>query len=170
MPARVDPTGSLVPLERQDRSLWDSELVAAGMQHLGASASGGDLTAYHLEAGIAAEHAMAPSVRETSWAEIVRLYELLYARKRTPVVALGRAIARAEVLGPRGGIDEILAIESRQKLESYPFFWAALGDLALRAGDPGRARASFDRGAATARNDAERAMFARRLRECDASA
>ena len=170
MPARVDPTGSLVPFERQDRSLWDGELVAAGIQHLGASASGGDLTAYHLEAGIAAQHAMAPSVRETSWAEIVRLYELLYARKRTPIVALGRAIARAEVLGPRGGIDEILAIESRQKLESYPFFWAALGDLALRAGDPGRARAWFDQGAVTARNDAERAMFARRRGECDASA
>jgi|CZKU01.1.fsa_nt_gi RNA polymerase sigma factor (sigma-70 family) len=166
MPARLDAAGSLVPFERQDRTLWDGELVSLGMQHLGASANGGELTAYHLEAGIAAQHAMARSVRETPWSEIARLYDLLYARKRTPVVALGRAIARAELVGPRDGIDEVLAIESREKLEAYPFFWAALGDLALRAGDTPRARSWLERGAATARNDAERAMFFRRLGEC----
>lgn len=169
MPARVDAAGSLVPFDRQDRALWDAGLIALGMQHLGASAEGGNLTAYHLEAGIAARHAMARSVRETPWPEIVRLYDLLYARKSTPVVALGRAIARAEVVGPLACIDEILSIASREKLESYPFFWAALGDLALRARDPARARPWLERGAVTARNDAERAMFMRRLAECGQS-
>jgi RNA polymerase sigma-70 factor (ECF subfamily) len=170
MPSRVDAGGSLVALEKQDRALWDADLVALGMQHLGTSASGDELTPYHLEAGIAAQHVMAPSVRETPWDEIVRLYDLLYARKPTPVVALGRAIARAAIAGPRAGIDEVLAIEQRAKLESYPFFWAALGDLALRDGDALRARPWLERGYLTARNDAERAMFMRRLGECGATA
>ena len=166
MPARVDADGSLVPLERQDRSRWDAELVGCGMQHLSASASGSVLTAYHLEAGIAAQHAVAPSVEKTRWDEVVRLYDLLYACKRTPVVALGRAVARAQIVGPDAGIDELRSIAGRERLESYPFFWAALGDLALRAGQPSRARVWLERGATTARNDAERMVFQRRLAEC----
>lgn len=166
MPARLDAAGALVPLEHQDRSRWDAELVARGMEHLGASARGGELTAYHLEAGIAAVHAMSPSVEATPWGQISDLYDRLYARKPTPVVALGRAIARAQIEGPARGIDAILAIPGRERLEDYPFYWAALGDLALRAGDHGRAVGWFRRGTKAARNDAERAMFERRVLEC----
>lgn len=166
MPARLDAAGALVPLEHQDRSRWDAELTALGMEHLGASAHGGEITTYHLEAGIAAIHAMSASVEATPWTKIADLYDLLYARKPTPVVALGRAIARAQVDGPAGGIDAILAIPGRERLEDYPFYWAALGDLALRSGDRGRALGWFQRGAGAARNDAERAMFARRVLEC----
>lgn len=166
MPARLDPAGALVPFEHQNRSLWDADLIARGMEHLGASARGGELTTYHLEAGIAAVHAMSPSVETTPWGKIADLYDRLYARKPTPVVALGRAIARAQVDGPRRGIDAILAIPGRGRLEDYPFYWAALGDLSLRAGDRGRALGWFQRGARSARNDAERAMFARRVLEC----
>jgi RNA polymerase sigma factor (sigma-70 family) len=166
MPARVDDSGSLVALEKQDRTRWDAERIAIGMQHLGASAAGGELTAYHLEAGIAAHHAMSPSIEQTPWPAIIDLYELLYARKPTPIVALARAIARAQVHGARGGIDELLAIEPREPLHAYPFFWAALGDLALRTNDPGRARAWLERGLSTSRNDAERRMFLQRLTEC----
>lgn len=166
MPARLDAAGALVPLEHQDRSLWDADLIARGMEHLGASARGDELTTYHLEAGIAAVHAMAPSVEATPWGQIADLYDRLYARKPTPVVALGRAIARAQVDGPARGIDAILAIPGRERLEDYPFYWAALGDLSLRAGDRRRALGWFQRGTKSARNDAERAMFARRVLEC----
>jgi RNA polymerase sigma factor (sigma-70 family) len=166
MPARLDAAGALVPLEHQNRSLWDADLIARGMEHLGASARGGELTTYHLEAGIAAVHAMSPSVEATPWGKIADLYDRLYARKPTPVVALGRAIARAQVDGPARGIDAILAIPGRERLEDYPFYWAALGDLSLRAGDRGRALGWFQRGTKAARNDAERAMFARRVLEC----
>lgn len=166
MPARLDTAGALVPLERQNRSLWDADLIARGMKHLGTSARGGELTTYHLEAGIAAVHAMSLSVEATPWGTIADLYDRLYARKPTPVVALGRAIARAQVDGPARGIDAILAIPGRERLEDYPFYWAALGDLSLRAGDRRRALGWFQRGNKAARNDAERAMFARRVLEC----
>lgn len=166
MPARLDAAGALVPLEKQNRSLWDAQLIARGMEHLGASARGDEVTTYHLEAGIAAVHAMAPSVEATPWDKIADLYDRLYARKPSPVVALGRAIARAQVDGPARGIEALLAIPGRERLEDYPFYWAALGDLSLRAGDRGRALSWFRRGTKAARNEAERAMFARRVLEC----
>lgn len=166
MPARVDAAGALVPFERQDRALWDEALVARGMQYLGASARGGELTTYHLEAGIAALHATSPSVEATPWEQIAALYDRLHARRPTPVVALGRAIAHAQVFGPARGIEAILAIPGRDRLEDYPFYWAALGDLSLRAGDRRQALGWFRRGAKSARNEAERAMFARRVLEC----
>jgi RNA polymerase sigma factor (sigma-70 family) len=158
--------GVLVPLEEQDRAAWDAHLVAMGMQHLAASATGGELTVYHLEAGIAAQHVAAACVETTNWREITRLYDLLYARKATPVVALSRAIARARVHGPQSGIAEVLALEGRERLDAYPFYWAALGDLALRAGDVDAARNWLLRGLTTARTDAEREMFLRRLGDC----
>jgi RNA polymerase sigma-70 factor (ECF subfamily) len=169
MPARLDERGSLVPLEKQDRARWDKGAIARGMDHLAASAGGATLSPYHLEAGIAAQHAMAPTYEATNWPQIVRLYDILYELRRNPVVALGRAVARAEMVGPRVAIDEVLAIESVDRLESYPFYWAALGDLALRMRDASRARAWLERGAQTARNPTERDLFLRRLSDCEAA-
>ncbi len=120
MPARLDAAGALVPLEHQDRSLWDGNLIARGMEHLGASARGGDLTTYHLEAGIAAVHAMSPSVEATPWPKIADLYDRLYKRKPTPVVALGRAIARSQVDGPARGIDALLALPRSRAPRGLP--------------------------------------------------
>lgn len=165
LPARL-AGGALVPLEEQDRSAWDGRLVALGMEHLAASATGAELTVFHIEAGIAAQHAAAASVETTSWQEVSRLYDLLHARKPTPVVALSRAIARARVHGPSIGIAEVLALEGRERLDGYPFYWAALGDLAMRAGETTSARTWFLRGLTTARTEAERDMFLRRLGEC----
>lgn len=165
LPARLS-ANSLRPLEEQDRSSWDASLIERGMRHLAASAQGSELTALHLEAGIAAQHAVAPSVEATDWAEITRLYDLLYARKPTPVVALNRAIARSRVVGPHQGIVEVLAIEGRERLDAYPFYWATLGDLALRDGDRSQAHQWLSRGLSIARTDLEREVFLRRLGDC----
>jgi RNA polymerase sigma factor (sigma-70 family) len=165
IPARMSPH-ALVPLEEQDRAAWDGDLVRLGMTHLSASATGTELTVYHLEAGIAAQHAVASSVEATNWSEIVRLYDLLYAKKPTPVVALSRAIARSRVPGSQTGLDEILGLDGRERLDAYPFYWAALGDLALRQGQRTKASAWFARGLACARTEAEREVFLRRIEEC----
>lgn len=169
LPARF-AAGVLVSLEEQDRSAWDARLVALGMQHLAASATGSELTVLHLEAGIAAQHAAAASVETTNWQEVARLYDLLYSRKPTPVVALSRAIARARLLGPQSGMAEVLALEGRERLHAYPFYWAALGDLAIRSGDMTAARTWLSRGLTTARTEGEREMFMRRLGDCGGAA
>jgi len=166
LPARLDAEGALLPLERQDRARWDRTLIERGMVHLSASATGDTLSAHHLEAGIAAQHALAESLAATPWAEIARLYELLYERKRNPVVALNAAIARAMVHGASAGIADLLSLEGREKLADYPFYWAALVDLALKAGDTARAAVWNRTGLAVARNDVERHVFLRRVGEC----
>jgi predicted RNA polymerase sigma factor len=165
LPARIS-SNTLRPLEEQDRASWDASLIERGMSHLAASANGTDLSALHLEAGIAAQHAVASSVETTDWAEIARLYDLLYARKPTPVVALNRAIARSRVVGPRQGIVEVLAIEGGERLDAYPFYWATLGDLAIRDGDRSKAHKWLSRGLSTARTECERELFLRRLSDC----
>jgi RNA polymerase sigma factor (sigma-70 family) len=165
IPARMSPH-ALVPLEEQDRAAWDGDLVRLGMTHLSASASGSELTVFHLEAGIAAQHAAASSVETTDWPEITRLYDLLYAKKPTPVVALSRAIARSRVVGAQRGLEEMLRLDGRERLDAYPFYWAALGDLALRQGQRTKASEWLARGLACARTETERELFLRRIDEC----
>ncbi len=165
IPARMSPR-ALVPLEEQDRAAWDGDLVRLGMTHLSASASGSELTVFHLEAVIAAQHAVASSVETTDWSEITRLYDLLYVKKPTPVVALSRAIARSRVLGAQAGLEEMLGLDGRERLDAYPFYWAALGDLALRQGQRTKASEWLARGLACARTETERELFLRRIDEC----
>src|SRR5579884_2084561 len=107
--ARADEAGALLSLIDQDRTQWDQELIGEGLKLLELSAAGADLTAYHVEAAIAAQHARAASVEETDWATIVELYETLSAIRPSPIVALNRAIAIGQRDGPERGLDAIAA-------------------------------------------------------------
>jgi RNA polymerase sigma factor (sigma-70 family) len=166
---RVDEQGVFVPLEDQDRSRWDRGLIERGLAHLGRSATGDQVSPWHLEAGIACEHAIAPSVRETDWDRIVVLYDLLARRSPSPVVALNRALALAE----RDGVDEgrraLMVLAGDRKLSTYPFYWAARADLERRAEQPAAARSSYERAIAFSRSSAERVSYERRLELLDVS-
>jgi RNA polymerase sigma-70 factor (ECF subfamily) len=167
LPARLDSAADLRPLLDQDRSRWDVRLVQEGLALLEGSAMGDELTAYHVEAAIAAAHAAAPSVAETDWEQVVLLYDRLMAIAPSPVVALNRAIAIAERDGAERGIAELQAIEGRDRLEGYPFYPAALGELELRRGDRERARTFFAAALAAARNPTERRFLEKRVRACE---
>ena len=127
------------------------------------------ISAYHVEAAIAAVHATAASVDETKWDEIVRLYDRLMAIAPSPIVALNRAIAIAQRDGPEPGIDALRAISEPERMRSYPFYPAAFGELELRRGNVDAAREYFSAAVAVARNDAERRFLERRVRDCDAA-
>jgi RNA polymerase sigma-70 factor (ECF subfamily) len=170
LPGRLDAAGELSPLAEQDRSAWDARLVAEGLALLEASAAGTELTAYHVEAAIAAAHASAPSVAETDWGTVVALYDRLMAVAPSPVVALNRAIAVAERDGAERGLDALRAIAGRERLAAYPFYPAALGELELRRGEVERARTHFRAALAVARNAAERRFLERRLACCEGRA
>ena len=133
---------------------------------LGQSAAGDALTEYHVEAGIAAQHASAGSATETNWGEIVRLYDVLLRIRPSPVVALNRAMAIAESEGPERGLAAITTIEGVQRLAGYPFYPAAVAELELRLGRPLVARKYFELARVLARNDVERRFLERRLDEC----
>lgn len=163
LPARLDDDGVFVPLADQDRQRWDRLLVTRGLQHLSASASGEQLTRWHLEAGIAAEHALAEDLAGTNWRRIVALYDQLLARTANPVVALNRALAIAELEGVQAGIAALDAFANDAKLRNYHFYWAAIAELELRAGRTATAREHYLRALELTRSDAERMAYARKL-------
>ncbi len=155
LPGRVDADGLLLQLSEQDRSQWDKKLVALGFHYLERSASETELSEFHIEAAIASLHSGARSFTETNWTKIRDLYDLLYALRPTPIVALNRAIALGNAEGPESGLAELERIPDAEKLRSYPFYPAAQGEFQRLAGRPERARPYFERALELARNPAE---------------
>jgi RNA polymerase sigma-70 factor (ECF subfamily) len=166
LPARLDAAGDFTSLFDQDRARWDARLLGEGFALFERAAAGDDLTAYHVEAAIAAAHASAGSVDETDWHAIVELYDRLMRVAPSPVVALNRAIAIAQRDGPERGIAELHAIESAERLARYPFYPAALAELELRRGNRAAAHAHFTAALALARNQTEKRFLERRARAC----
>jgi len=161
--ARVDAMGGLLLLEEQDRSRWDRELVQRGVDHLMRSARGDAPSRYHAEAGIAAEHCLAPSYAETNWEEIVRLYEVLERIAPSPLNILNRAIALAEWKGPDAGLAALEALAAPSWLLGYYLWDATLGELHRRRGDLDRALAHTKRALAAAPTNPEKALLERRV-------
>jgi len=166
LPTRLDGAGHLVPFFEQDRSLWDRRLLAQGQAFLELSASGTELTEYHLEAAIASVHTSAARSEDTDWKQIVSLYDLLLTLHPSPVVALNRAIAITQLEGPERGLEAIKAIDDLQRLSSYPFYPATLGEIELRRGNDPIAKAHFSTALSLARNPMERHFLQRRIDAC----
>ena len=160
---RLDEHGVFVPLEEQDRSRWDRTRIERGLMHLARSATGDHMSRWHLEAGIACEHAIAPSIQETDWDRIVGFYQVLAEQSWSPIVALNRALALAERDGADTGRRELIALADEQKLSRYPFYWAARADLERRAGHHAAARENYDHAITLARSPAERLSYRRRI-------
>ena len=166
LPARLDAVGDFHPLFEQDRARWDRRLIAEGLMLLERSAAGPTLTAYHVEAAIAAAHASAPSADATDWPLIVSLYDRLMAVAPSPVVALNRAIAVAQSEGPEAGLDALGAISSPGQLDRYPFYAAARGELELQCGRSDTARTQFAAALAVARSPVEHRFLVKRIAAC----
>lgn len=166
LPARVDAAGALSALVDQDRTRWAGAHITEGLALLELCARGQQFSAYHVEAAIAAVHVQASSFADTDWAQIVALYDHLFALNPSPVVGLNRAIALGQSEGAERGLAALRALAGRERLERYPFYHAARAEFALRAGDLPAAEADFARALACARSDEERAFLSRRLRDC----
>src|SRR5262249_9827994 len=166
LPARIDASGNLATLFDQDRSQWNRGLVIEGHRLLDLSATGSQLTSYHVEAAIADVHSRAQRVEDTDWKLIVSLYDTLMAIHPSPIVALNRAIAVAQNEGPERGLEEIYAVTDSERLASYPFYSAALGELELRRGNHQTAREHFQAALSHARNPMERTFLEGRIAAC----
>jgi RNA polymerase sigma factor (sigma-70 family) len=135
LPARVDEEGNILRLKEQDRSSWNQPMIAHGMRHLAQSAAGDEVTAYHLQAGIAACHCAASDYESTDWPRILALYDRLIQIDDSPVIALNRAVAIAEVHGPRAGIEAVEAVQNNRQLESYYLLYAVLAEFESQLND-----------------------------------
>jgi RNA polymerase sigma-70 factor (ECF subfamily) len=167
LPARVDASGNLISLLEQDRSQWDQGLVSEGLKLLELSATGPELSEYHVEAAIASIHASSQRIQDTDWETIVSLYDALMTIHPSPIVALNRAIAVAQKEGPERGLEEIRAINDQDRLSDYPFYAAAMGELEMRRGRSEIAREHFQAALEVARNPMERQFLDRRIAACE---
>jgi len=145
--ARTGPHGEIIPLDEQDRALWDRAQIAEGLHLLDAALSHGTAGAYQLQAAIAAAHDRAASAAETNWGEIESLYEMLLQVSDNPMVALNRAIAVAMVRGPSAGLAIIDALDADSRIAGHYRLDAVRGHLYERSGDLARAVEHFRRAA-----------------------
>jgi RNA polymerase sigma-70 factor, ECF subfamily len=163
--ARSSPSGELILLDEQDRSVWDRAQIVEGVRLVERALSSGGAGPYAIQAAIAAVHAEAADPAATDWDEIVGLYDVLARTDGSPVIELNRAVAVAMRDGPAAGLAIVEAILGRGDLVDYRLAHAARADLCRRLGRTSEARASYERALALARQEPERRFLARRLAE-----
>lgn len=163
--ARVSTSGDLIPLEEQDRTLWNAELIAEGQALVHDALVSRRFASYAVQAAIAAVHAEARRSEETDWRQIVGLYDVLRQLEPSPIVELNRAVAVAMCDGPQAGLALIDSLLEHESLQSYHLAHAARADLCRRLGDTEAARAAYEQALTFARQEPERRFLARRLSE-----
>jgi len=163
--ARMSPTGELILLENQDRSLWNREQIAEGVALLEKALESRRFGAYTLQAAIAAVHAEAESVAETDWRRIVALYDRLAEIQPSPVVQLNRAVAIAMRDGPEAGLAQIDAVLEHGELANYYLAHSARADMYRRLGRTAQARSSYKKALALTQQEPERQFLQERIRQ-----
>ena len=163
--ARVGSGGELVRLEDQDHGRWDTAQIAEGSALVERALRMGRVGPYQLQAAIAAVHDEAATADATDWPQILGLYEVLARVSPSPVVALNRAVALAQVAGPAAGLAAADALAADPAMAEYRFFHAARGDFLRRLGRWGEAADAYGQALALAPNGPERAFLERRRRD-----
>jgi RNA polymerase sigma-70 factor (ECF subfamily) len=163
--ARTSPTGELILLENQDRSLWNQEQIAEGVALLEKALKSRRFGAYTLQAAIAAVHAQAESTAATDWRQIVALYDQLLRIQPSPVIQLNRAVAIAMCDGPEAGLAQIDAALEHGELANYYLAHSARADMYRRLGRTAEARASYEKALALTQQEPERQFLQERIRQ-----
>ena len=165
--ARTSPTGELVLLENQDRSLWNRQQIAEGVALVEQALLSRRFGPYTLQAAIAAVHSEAPDVASTDWPQIVALYSVLARAEPSPIVELNRAVAVTMRDGPEAGLALIDALFARGELTDYHLAHSARADLCRRLGRKTEARSAYERALALTQLEPERRFLEKRLSELD---
>jgi len=168
-PARLDEHGGLLRLDDQDRAKWDQRLITQGLLQLGQAAQGTEISEYHLQAGIAALHGLAPDYASTDWEKILLHYDELMRLKPSPVVALNRAVAVAHLHGPQAGLDTIAEIPQREKIEGHYLLYTVTGELHWRLKHHQAAAWNFRKALGLAQVGPEQAYLARMIERSDSA-
>ena len=165
--ARTSPTGELILLENQDRSLWNREQIAEGVALLERALKSRRFGSYTLQAAIAAVHAEAESVAATDWRQIVALYNRLLRIQPSPVVELNRAVAIAMRDGPEAGLALIDAVLAHGELANYYLAHSVRADMYRRLGRTAEARSSYEKALTLTQQEPERQFLQKRIRQLE---
>ena len=160
---RVDAHGRLLRLQEQDRSQWDRSAIAEAHDLIVAGLRGGRPGRYVLQAAIASLYAEAPTYDQTDWPQILTLYDKLLSVWPSPVVALNRTVAVAQVWGPAQALAEVEELEKDARLAGYQYLPAIRAELLCRLGRTDEASVAYRQALELTRNEAERAFLAERL-------
>ena len=161
--ARTSPTGELILLENQDRSLWNRVQIAEGVALLEKALKSRRFGSYTLQAAIAAVHAEAESAAATDWRQIVAFYDRLVRIQPSPVAQLNRAVAIAMCEGPEAGLAHIDAVLEQRELANYYLAHSARADMYRRLGRTAEARTSYEKAPALTQQEPERQFLHERI-------
>jgi len=166
--SRLDEDNSIILLQNQDRKKWNGELIQVGYFYLNHSASGEEISVYHLESAIAAEHCLAKAFADTNWQRLLQLYDLLLQMKPSPTVELNRAVVLAEMGEIQKAIDSIIAIHDIESLLRDQYIYSAvLGDLYKRLSDQVKAKEFLEKAFHLTTSQAEKNLIQQKIRSID---
>lgn len=165
--SRMENGETIILLQHQDRSLWDQDLISKGYQFLNYSSQGKQLSVYHIESAIAAEHCLATSFENTNWVRMLKLYDMLADFKPTGIVLLNRAVVKAQLELYGQSLEDILGIKNIQSLLASQYIYSAvLGDIYLRAGEKTYAKQYLTQAMEMTQSVAEKKLIASKLENC----
>ena len=167
LPARVDSEGNILRLKEQDRALWNRKMIEHGILQLGLAAAGDDLTEYHIQAGIAACHDTATDYKSTDWRKILGLYDHWVTINDSPIIALNRAVAVANVNGPKAGLAAIDPIRKSGQLDAYYLLYAVVGEFEFRERQFDSAADHFRQAIKLTDLKSEKVFLDKRLTDCE---
>jgi len=163
--SRLDDEGEIILLEEQDRTKWNNELVKIGLYYLNKSSEGNEITDYHIEAAIVAEHSIAKNFNETDWQRILQLYDILARINPSPVVLLNRAIVTGKVSGARYAIKEINSIPEIEKyIKTNHLFPAVLGELQSQIKNKSEAKKYFEQAISLTNSETEKKLLKKKIK------
>jgi len=160
--ARRDGYGEYVPLAQQDPALWDSRMIVEAEALLRRASALGSIGRYQLEGALQSAHVYRCQTGHANWAEVLRLYDALFALDASPVVAVNRAVAIAEVHGASAALDALKAVAADVRLTEYQPYWATYAELLAKTGEHGEARRAYDMAIGLERDPAVRRFLQRR--------
>jgi RNA polymerase sigma-70 factor (ECF subfamily) len=160
--ARRDADGDYVPLAEQDTALWDAPMIAEAESLLLRASALGSVGRYQLEGALQSAHAHRCRTGHANWAEVVELYDALFALAGSPVVAVNRALAIAEVHGAGAALDALQGVATDARLAEYQPYWAARAELLVKAGAHAEARRAYELAVGLERDPAVRRFLQRR--------
>lgn len=162
--ARLDGKGNILLLKEQDRSLWDSEMIQAGIETLEKASEGNVISTYHIEAAIACEHCISKSYDSTNWHNILNYYDGLLAISPSPLIKLNRAVIIAEIRGADAALTELMNIE--QELNSYYLLSATRGDLYFQKKDFPTASKMYKQASSLTSSPVEKKLLQKKIEQC----